>query len=100
MMYKSVSISVPSVVHASCMCLVLGVDSDFQAQHQAHAAGVDDARDADADRLVHHVDRGPRLQRPANLQLDPETGLLVMSNEIERYSYDVVVIGAGGSGLR
>ena len=53
---------------------VLGVDAGLQAQRQAHAARVDDARHAHADRPVHHAGRGARLQRPANLQLDPETG--------------------------
>ncbi len=40
---------------------------------------------------------------PRHLQLGFGTGELVMATtdtEIERYSYDVVVIGAGGSGLR
>ena len=35
---------------------------------------------------------------PGNLSLTERT--VVMTDDIRRYSYDVVVIGAGGSGLR
>jgi hypothetical protein len=36
--------------------------------------------------------------KPRNLPLTERT--VVMTDDIRRYSYDVVVIGAGGSGLR
>ena len=48
---------------------ILDVDADLQAQPAAHAARVDDARHADADRPLHPA-RGQRHhQRPAILQL-------------------------------
>src|SRR6202035_3566331 len=56
-----------------------------------------------AHRPLHHAGGRRRLQRPADLQLGLRTGELAMATndtEIDRYSYDVVVIGAGGSGLR
>ena len=46
-----------------------GLDSDLQAERQAHAAGVDDPGHADADRPVHHARRQRCHQRPAILQL-------------------------------
>ena len=36
--------------------------------------------------------------KPRNLSLTERA--VVMTDDIRRYSYDVVVIGAGGSGLR
>src|SRR5271169_6042340 len=47
---------------------------------------------------AHHAGRRQRAVRPRNLSLTERAG--VMTDDIRRYSYDVVVIGAGGSGLR
>src|SRR5271169_3672552 len=47
---------------------------------------------------AHHVGRRPRAVRPRNLSLTERA--VVMTTDIRRYAYDVVVIGAGGSGLR
>src|SRR5271167_130226 len=47
---------------------------------------------------AHHAGRRQRAVRPGNLSLTERA--VVMTDDIRRYSYDVVVIGAGGSGLR
>src|SRR6267154_2051827 len=47
---------------------------------------------------AHHAGRHQRAARSRNLSLTERA--VVMTDDIERYSYDVVVIGAGGSGLR
>src|SRR6185437_9259901 len=82
---------------------VLGLDADLEAEQAPHGLRVDLAGHAHAHRPLHHAGRQRRVQRPADLQLAYERANLAMATndtEIERFSYDVVVIGAGGSGLR
>src|SRR5689334_501481 len=69
---------------------VQGLDVRVQAQRQAHAAGLDDVGDAHGHRRLHRA----RLVRR---DLGFEDHQL---SDIEKFSYDVLIIGAGGSGLR
>src|SRR5271169_5632361 len=93
---------------------VLGLDEGFVAERAAPAVRLDHARHADAERPVHHAGGQRSLRRSENLQLTERA--VVMSDaevhsdaaasgepvpaEADRYAYDVVVVGAGGSGLR
>src|SRR5580693_4948362 len=93
---------------------VLGLDEGFVAERAAPAVRLDHARHADAERPVHPAGGQRSLRRSKNLQLTERA--VVMSDaevhsdaaasgepvpaEADRYAYDVVVVGAGGSGLR
>src|SRR6266702_2400602 len=81
---------------------VLGLDEGLAAERAAHAVRLDHAGHADAGRPVHPAPGQRGFPRSENLQLTERA--VVMSDtvpaEIGRYSYDVVGVGAGGSGLR
>ena len=68
------------------------------AERAALAVRLDLAGHADAERPLHSPPGQRGLLRSANLQLTERAS--GMTSEIDRLSYDVVVIGAGGSGLR
>src|SRR5690242_18906332 len=77
---------------------VLGLDEGLLAERAALAVRLDLAGHADAERPVHSPAGQRGLLRSENLQLTERAS--GMTSEIDRLSYDVVVIGAGGSGLR
>ena len=80
------------------------VEPHLDAQRAAHAVRLGVAGERDADRRLHHGRLGRMDLRPADRGVNDmaehrKTGN-VSGETIEQYDYDVVVIGAGGAGLR
>ena len=86
------------------------LDRALEAQHPPHAVRLADDRDADPGRLLRDA-RGERHHlRPADRELMTDPGTTTAFEAagapttgeapVTHYTYDVVVIGAGGAGLR
>ena len=84
---------------------VLDVDQDQQAQHPIQGVRMDHPRQPDVHRLLHHAGGSGAISDLRFIWLTsqhtlPSSRSEVPMVEVRRHQYDVVVIGAGGSGLR